>query len=200
MSIFYHRSDCKGSMYPSGFQPAVMKNRAGFYVGYMCEECQVHNRESGYYDDEPAAWSDYNLLVQGLPITNPREAETADEMLIRRLKEAGLDPKPDAANDPIPGKPAKILITPDGAVDIQLEDPLGAKLHVRFHITPWGLLGTTSSGFGSVVTDEGFLVIMPDSDHTAESQNGLVESIRELEESMGEVEQDTSIIDAESTL
>lgn len=203
MTVYYHKNDCSGTDefgLPVKFVPAVCKNKAGFYVGMECFTCHVNTRESGYYTDEPTAWSDYNLMLQGLPITNPREEETEEEVLTRHLKAAGFDPKPDDGNDWSPVKQARVVILPTGAVDIELEDPLGAKLHIRLHITPWGLLGITDTGFGSVVTEDGYLVIMPDSDHTAESQNGLIDSMAELSKAEEEVQQGAPTIDAESIL
>lgn len=196
MSVYYHAQHCEGS--DSRFEPAVCKNRAGFYIGMECFACHVNTRESGYYPDEASAWSDYSLKVKGLPITNPREPESEDDMIMRRLKAAGLDPKPDNENDLLPAKPAKVVITPEGAVDIELEDPLGAKLHIRMHITPWGLLGVTNTGFGSVMTEDGYMVIMPESDHVRESQNGLIDSMRELDLLAEEVEHSASDIHTES--
>lgn len=196
--VFYHKEDCNGL--DSRFSPSVNKNKAGYYVGMSCPECGVSTRESGYYNTEAEAWSDYNLMVQGLPITNPRAPETEDEQLIRRLKAAGLDPKPDEENDLDVHKPAKVIITKDGEVDIKLEDPMGTVMHLRLHVTPWGLLGTTNTGFGSIVTDDGFLVIVPESDHTQASVEGLEQEMIRINEMSEEVNQDTPNIDAESIL
>lgn len=202
MNFFYHREDCPGVDefgQPAMFIPSVCKNKAGYYVAMECFTCHVHNRESGYYDDEPSAWSDYGLMIRGLPITNPREQEGEDDTMMRRLKAAGRNPKPDEGNDPLPAKPARIQVSPDGSVIISLEDPLGAAMDIRLYITPWGLIGVTNTGFGSVVTEEGVLAILPDSDHPAESQKGLMDSMRELDLiSTEEVNQDTPNIDAES--
>lgn len=197
--IFYHKSDCKPGLYdPPRFEPAVMRNKAGYYVGYMCESCQVSNRESGYYDSEPEAWSDYNLLLQGLPLTNPREEESKDDALMRRLKAAGLDPQAESDGELAPAKPAKIIVTPHGEVDIELEDPLGSRMHLRLHLTEWGLLGTTSTGFGSTTTDDGFLVIIPDSDHAQHTLEGMLQRMEEIKQVSEQVSQGTQGIDGES--
>lgn len=195
---FYHKSDCPGSMHIPAFQPAVMKNRTGYYVGYLCDGCGVGNRESGYYDSEKEAWSDYELLSQGLPLTNPREPESEDETLIRRLKAAGLDPKPDESNEFDPPKQARVMITPNGEVDIEIEDPMGTRMRVRFHITEWGLLGTTDTGFGSTITDDGFLLIVPDSDHIEQTMEGLQGRMDQIRAMSEELNNSTQNIDSAS--
>lgn len=192
--VFYHRESCSGE---SAFAPSVRMNRAGWYIAMECPECKVSNRESGYYEDHKLAMSDANLFEQGLPITNPRAEETLDEQLARHLKAAGVNPKPDPNNDFTALPTPMVVVRPDGAIDIRLDDQAGTSLHVRIEITPWGLIATTDTGFGSLQTEDGFLVLLPHGEHVQENMAHILAHIEETRQ-QEEITQAAQTVDTES--